>query len=95
MEESNKIILQCDCSGEMLVVEANDFEINQLEFTLAIFTQGTYTEKPSLWWRIKYAWNHLRTGKIYSDYMWMDDKKAEALAKFIKENIERRRHSSI
>lgn len=89
--ERNKIMIQCDCAGEILVVEAEaemHGNIRRIDFNLAIFAHGAYAEKPNLWYRIKYAWNHLLTGKIYSDYMLLEEKKAEALAKFIKENIE-------
>lgn len=90
MEEESKLILECDCHGELLVcnetLETYGPERRQ-EFTLAFYSYGFYNGKSSLWERIKYAWRHIRTGKIYEDCILMDDMKAEQLARFLRDGI--------
>ena len=90
MEKESKLILECDCHGEMLVcneVLESYGPQNRQEFTLAFFSYGFYNGKPSMWERIKYAWRHLRTGKIYEDCVILNDEKAEQLAKFLRDGI--------
>lgn len=84
MEKDEKIILQCDCHGEIMVATSNKEEKT---FDFAFYSYGAYCEAPGLWYRIKYAWNHLRTGKIYSDFIILDTKKAKELADFINSNV--------
>lgn len=99
METHDKIMLQCDCHGEIVVCEeesevyANDTDKPRYrqEFSMAFYTQGTYREKPGFWYRLRYALKHIWTGKIYHDFIILDDKKAEELAKFITKNIEKYR----
>lgn len=94
MINENKIVIECDCGGEILVCKEEEIEnpdgtFHSREFTLAFYTYGTYVDRPGIWQRIKYAWWHLRTGRIYGDYVMMSEKKAAALAKFINQNIEK------
>ena len=93
--DEEQLILQCDCHGEIMVCteDVSTFKDSPpvQEFSFGFFTHGTYIAKPNLWWRIKYAARHLWTGKIYSDYILINDKKAEELGKFLLSKIEKYR----
>lgn len=92
--ETSQLMIQCDCYAEILVISESSSS-NHQEFDIAIFEHNAFYRKPNLWQRLKYAVKHIWTGKIYTDYMCLNDIKAEQLAIFIKQAIEKRRPSKI
>jgi hypothetical protein len=98
MTSENKLVLECDCGGEILIcneetINNPDGSFHSREFSLAFYTYGTYIDRPNMWQRIKYAWYHLKTGKIYGDYVILNENKADILATFIKNNINKKNGS--
>lgn len=86
MNKDQKVI-QCDCHSEIMLIERESESTGFKGFSFAMYEYGMYNSKPSLWYRLKYALRHIWTGKIYTDYIIIDDKKAAEIADFIKERI--------
>ena len=99
MKESkiNETIISCECGTHLLLVQSCiDYHIcdktkeehyNQ-DFNFAMFSYGEYRSKPNLWERLKYAWYHIKTGKIYSDQLTLNPAEAKKLTYFITNNME-------
>ena len=79
-----KFIL-CDCGCELLKMSMDAEEDRYIY--LAIYTYGQYHPKPNLWRRLKYSFNHLRTGKIYGDQIVLTSEKAKEISEWINKNI--------
>jgi len=75
--------IRCYCLGEGVLI-SEDLEEN--EIYLSIYELGMYRNSTtSLWKRLKYAWCHIRTGKIYKDCIILSHEKANEMADFIKD----------
>lgn len=85
--EENKIFIECDCHTHVLKVEY-DKENSLMEtyemFEIALFNYGNHSEKPSLWWRIKYVFKHILKGNLYSDQIILNKEEATKLYDFLK-----------
>lgn len=92
--DTNEKFLLCNCYGEGLLVIHETYEtlvgdemkIFDKEFHFAVFRN--YTFKPNMWERLKYAWYHLRTGKVYEDQIILDYGKSKQLADFLVKKME-------
>lgn len=74
-----KKFFECSCENEVLRVEKSP---EYVEF--AMYEHGSYVNhSQSFWARLKYAWWHIRTGKIYTDCMLIMPDKAKELGKFL------------
>ena len=61
---------ECICHNEILRAERTHKDMNTISF--AIYTLGTEPKKRSFFNRLKYAWWHIITGKIYNDEIVLD-----------------------
>lgn len=87
--KEDKLFIPCDCGHSGLLIEEEiDFfgdkeERYHQEFNIALYTCGELPSRPSLWSRIKYAWHHLKTGKMYHDCVIMSEDNAKDLLKYL------------
>ena len=81
----NQEFFSCDCHSEgMLVTDWGGGE-DDYDISVALFTVGSWTPKRTLLSRIKYAWQHLRTGKIWEDEIILTYDTAERLGTYLLE----------
>jgi len=80
--------IQCRCGNEIVRIEKDE---KHLGFNFSLYESGCSDKHflglpkwPMLWERIKYAFWHLRTGRIYTDCVLIDYKEAEELSEFLK-----------
>jgi len=91
MKYEEQVSVICSCLSEILVVNKFTWESNtdknlvDEEFNFAIFVQGHYHSKPSFWQRLKYAYWHIRTGKIYLDELTLNKEETFKLFTFLKQ----------
>lgn len=76
----DEFYLKCECQNEVLVL-TNVREDRQVN--IALYSYGQVIKKPSIWQRIKFAWYHLLTGKIYTDAVVINHEQAEQLAEWL------------
>jgi len=76
----------CSCYSEGLLITSYP-EDNPIEFELGIFKN--YTDNPSWWSRIKYAFWHLRTGRKHLDSMILDEDTTTDLIKYLVTKLEK------
>lgn len=81
MNTSDKVIVECDCGTHLLRTEFDDNL-----FSIAFYTYGN--GGTNIWSRIKYAFIHIFTGRVYSDQMIINKKEAKKLVEFINEKLE-------
>ncbi len=75
------LFIPCSCKSEILVIEY-DHEIELAD--LAIFEHYTnYSNKMSLWQRLRYCFQVLAYKKPYADQMVLDKKQLKDLQKFL------------
>lgn len=77
---TKQLFIQCDCSSEGILLTHYDDEPN---IYLAIYSEGQFIKKPSLWRKLKYCINYLRTSKIYEDQIILSFEKAKELKNWI------------
>lgn len=81
LKENKTLFIPCSCKSEVLVVEY-DHEIDIAD--LAIFENYTnYSNKMSLWQRLRYCYKVLFEKKPYADQMVLDKKQLKDLQKFL------------
>jgi hypothetical protein len=81
LKENKTLFIPCSCKSEILVVEF-DHEIEMAD--LAIFENYTnYSNKMSLWQRLRYCYKVLFEKKPYADQMVLDKKQLKDLQKFL------------
>ena len=81
LKENKTIFIPCSCKSEILVIEY-DHELDIAD--LAIFEHYTnYSNKMSLWQRLRYCFQVLVYKKPYSDQMVLDKKQLKDLQKFL------------
>lgn len=81
----SKHVSECSC-GTHLVQTQYDEECKM--FYIAIYTYGHPSIRYLIWSRIKYAFYHLFTGRIYDDQIILDGEEAKKLAKFINDRAD-------
>jgi hypothetical protein len=83
LKENKTVFIPCSCKSEILVIEY-DHEIDLAD--LAIFENYTnYSNKMSLWQRLRYCFRVLFHKKPYSDQMVLDRNQLKDLKKFLGE----------
>ena len=83
LKENKTLFIPCSCKSEILVIEY-DHEWNIAD--LAIFEHYTnYSNKMSLWQRLRYCFQVLVYKKPYSDQMALDKKQLKDLKEFLNE----------
>jgi len=84
--EDDKIIIECDCGTHLLRTE---FDEEDKLFYIAFYTygNGNMSIRSNIWNRIKYAFQHIFTGKIFSDQMVLNQKETKKLVDFINDRI--------
>ena len=83
--EDSKFI-ECECMGEGLLI--TDDSESKLIY-LAMFGYGVgYRPKPSVMERLKYAINHLRSGKYYDDELVLTHGRAKEMVEHINKIID-------
>lgn len=81
LKENKTLFIPCSCKSEILVVEF-DHEIELAD--LAIFENYTnYSNKMSLWQRLRYCFQVLAHKKPYADQMVLDKNQLKDLQKFL------------
>jgi hypothetical protein len=81
LKENKSLFIPCSCKSEILVIEY-DHEIQLAD--LAIFEHYTnYSNKMSLWQRLRYCYKVLFERKPYADQMVLDNKQLKDLQKFL------------
>jgi hypothetical protein len=81
LKENKTLFIPCSCKSEVLVIEY-DHEIQMAD--LAIFEHYTnYSNKMSLWQRIRYCYQLLVYKKPYADQMVLDKNQLKDLQKFL------------
>lgn len=85
LKENKTLFIPCSCKSEILVIEY-DHEWNIAD--LAIFEHYTnYSNKMSLWQRLRYCFQVLAYKKPYADQMVLDKKQLKDLKEFLNELI--------
>jgi hypothetical protein len=83
LKENKTLFIPCSCKSEILVIEY-DHEIDLAD--LAIFEHNTnYSNKMSLWQRLRYCFQVLAYKKPYADQMVLDKKQLKDLKEFLNE----------
>jgi hypothetical protein len=83
LKENKTLFIPCSCKSEILVIEY-DHEWNIAD--LAIFEHYTnYSNKMSLWQRLRYCFQVLVYKKPYSDQIVLDKKQLKDLKEFLNE----------
>ena len=81
LKENKTLFIPCSCKSEILAIEY-DHEIQLAD--LAIFEHYTnYSNKMSLWQRLRYCYRVLFEKKPYADQMVLDNKQLKDLQKFL------------
>jgi hypothetical protein len=81
LKENKTLFIPCSCKSEVLVIEY-DHEIQMAD--LAIFEHYTnYSNKMSLWQRVRYCFRVLVYKKPYADQMVLDNNQLKDLQKFL------------
>lgn len=70
----------CECHTDVLRID-KDEEDNLIYFSM--YSRGQHVPKPNLFNRIKYIFNYLRTGRIYSDQFVFTKDTAKEIADYI------------
>ena len=87
--KQDKIIVECECGGHLLMVESfveSYGKVSSHSIYLAMFKYGYY--KPKFWRRIALAWDYLISGgEMYSDQIILTPQEAKKLVKFINDNL--------
>lgn len=78
-------IIKCQCNSEGIVLE-NDPDDGDIY--MAMWNLGQKI-KPSLWIRITYAWEYLKTGKFHNDQMVLNADTARELGDALYEAADR------
>jgi hypothetical protein len=83
LRENKTLFIPCSCKSEILVIEYDhDWDIADL----AIFENYTnYSNKMSLWQRLRYCFQVLAYKKPYADQMVLDKKQLKDLKEFLNE----------
>ena len=91
-----KKFISCVCSGHGLLLDSfHDEEGNHpSELYVVVFGSASYFEKPSLRWRIKRAFEVLRTGKIPGGEAVLMEEEAVNLAVYINDFLIKSRDES-
>jgi hypothetical protein len=74
------LFVPCNCRNEILYIEY-DHKDKVADF--AIYTHGVYTNKLSLWQKIRYIWQVLVHSKPYADQLIFDNKQLQELKEFL------------
>lgn len=83
LKENKTLFIPCSCKSEVLVIEY-DHEIQLAD--LAIFENHiNYSNKMSLWQRLRYCYKALCENKPYADQIVLDNKQLKDLQKFLNE----------
>lgn len=83
LKENKTLFIPCSCKSEILVIEY-DHEWNIAD--LAIFENYTnYSNKMSLWQRLRYCFQVLAYKKPYADQMVLDKRQLKDLQEFLNE----------
>ena len=81
LKENKTLFIPCSCKSEVLVIEY-DHELNIAD--LAIFENYTnYSNKMSLWQRLRYCFQVLIYKKPYADQIVLDNNQLKDLQKFL------------
>jgi len=81
LKENKTIFIPCSCKSEILAIEY-DHEIEMAD--LAMFENYTnYSNKMSLWQRLRYCYKVLFDKKPYSDQVVLDKNQLKDLRKFL------------
>lgn len=84
------LFLKCDCHGEGIEFE---YDEDSKQYYVAFWNQGfNANKKISLLKRIKFAWQLLTKGHLFTEMVILDDEKANLLADFIKNNHEHKKN---
>ena len=95
MAKNKTIFIECDCGTHILKVESiidlyDDNKRYNQDIQFAMFTYGEHVPKDSIWKRIKYCWNYMRKGTIFSDQLCFSEDEALKLADFLNETVIKR-----
>ena len=94
ISNNDSYFVSCICKSEgILITEESEALYNNYHqiFYLAFLSYAQVKQKPNFFKRLKYAFRYLITGKYYYDQVIINDKQAELLIRFLKQNIEKYR----
>lgn len=85
---TDKIIIECDCGGEMLKVESdfdliNDKSVQSIYFAMFGYGNG----KRSFRKRLQIAWKMLWKDEVYRDQLIFNPEEATKLKDFLNKNV--------
>jgi hypothetical protein len=86
-----KEVIECSCGAHVLQITSDTMKQENSpviqEFYFAMFHYGEYTSRnKSFWHRLKWAWQYLRKGTVYSDQLCLSPEEAKRMASFIFDN---------
>lgn len=82
MAKNKEEFIICDCHSEGLYLEVFEGEEN---IYMSFFSHGVNPKKLTLFGKLRYIWNVLKTGKPFSDQLVFSFNKAKKIAKKITE----------
>lgn len=77
----------CSCGSEAIRMEKDEY--NENDYHLYFSMYYNYHYKPNLWRRIKYAFWHIRTGKIYNDQIVLNSEDAKEMVYWLNSVIKK------
>lgn len=80
MAKNKEAFFVCDCHSEGLYLESYS---DDKTLYLSFFSHGINPKNLTLFSKIRYIWNILKTGKPFSDHLVFNFKKANIIAKKI------------
>jgi hypothetical protein len=80
-----KHVSECSCGTHLIQIQ---YDEEDKLFYIAIYTNGQQTIRSLIFGRIRYAFYHLFTGRIYDDQIVLESEEAKKLAKFLNDRID-------
>lgn len=86
MKEFPNHYSKCDCSSHLLEIERYYYTEYDKGFQITTWNLGISTKKLSYLERLRWIWQILIRGTLWTDYVMISDDKAKKLARFIDEH---------
>lgn len=84
-EQNDKLFIECSCSSEALELE---YEKEDKIFYFSIWFRGFQNREMPWGQRLRFIFRILTKGNIWCDFIVLDRKSAEKIAKFIRDKNE-------
>lgn len=87
MKEFPNHYSKCDCSSHLLEIERYYYTDSDKGFQITTWNLDLSTKKLSYLERLRWIWQILTKGTLWTDYVMISDDRAKKLARFIDEHI--------